>query len=95
MDNKERMERVLKLRAKADGLESQITRKLPDKWEVGQRVRFIRDMEWACDKGSEATINEIRYEDKGKSACEYQVFWTSPDDREATWWTTPDDVELV
>lgn len=98
MDN--RMERAAKLRAEADRLEREAGRKLPKKWEVGMRVRFLRDSEWTWGAGSEATVVELRDEYEGRPGDQYQVFYTSPDPIEGSsyhpiWWTTPDDVELV
>lgn len=85
------------LRAMANQLEidAHNERPMPAVWEIGQRVRFIRSQEWAFNKGDESNIVKLRDEDKGKTAREYQVFWTSPDSSQGIFWTTPDDVELV
>ena len=91
----EKLEIAAELRAEADKLEKQATRKLPKKWRVGQRVRFLEHKEWAWSKGSEATVVELSKVYTGRSGDEYQVFWTSPDGSSSKWWTTPDDVELI
>lgn len=91
----DKLTRAKELRAKADLLEKQAARPLPDEWKIGQRVRFLEHKEWAWSKGSEATIVQMHPEFKGRKAYEYQVFWTEPDSGGARWWTTPDDVELV
>ena len=76
-------------------------RPLPDHWRVGDRIRYIRNMEYCCDEGSLGVVLEVRAECAVKPAHEYQVFWTRPDGWATTlggtakFWTTPDDVELV
>lgn len=96
--NREDLEkRAANFRTEAAKLEAQffMTRPLPEKWQKGQRVRFLKTSEWAWAKGSEATIVEVRKEYKTYKATQYQVFYTSPDSGDAIWWTTPNDVELV
>ena len=90
-----RLERAKELREEADRLEAEEVRLMPDKWEIGMRVRFLRSAEWAWSKGTEATVIKLDESCKGRRGDEYQVFWTEPDGGGATWWTTPDDVELV
>ena len=68
-------------------------RPLPDFWRVGQKARFIRDQDFGFQKGTIATIIEVK--DAGKPASEYQVFLTSNDSGRTRFWTTPDEVELV
>lgn len=70
-------------------------RPLPDRWRVGQRVRFLRSAAWAWTAGEEAVISGLRDPSVNKPAAEYQVFYTKPDVGQACWWTTPDDVELA
>lgn len=94
MDN-DRLNRAKELRKQAEKLEAEAARNIPEKWEVGMRVRFLHDREWAWSKGGEATITSLREEHEGCKGHEYQVFYTSPDCGDAFWWTTPDDVELV
>lgn len=86
--DKYRLERAKELREEADRLEAEAARKLPEKWKIGMRVRFLHDKDWAWKAGQEATVVKVREDQK--------VFWTVPDSgtRNATWWTTPDDVEL-
>ena len=66
---------------------------IPERWEVGQKVRYLRDRYWAWSAGAEAVIIEML--DHGKTAREYQVFYTRPINGKGTFWTTPDDVELA
>jgi hypothetical protein len=72
-------------------------RPLPNKWRVGQKVRFLSDSEWAWSKGSVWYVVELRPEYANCFASEYQVFYTSPDmtKKKGIFWTTPNDVELV
>lgn len=72
-------------------------RPLPNKWRVGQKVRYITQSEWGWDRGNVAWVIEIRPEYKDKFAGEYQVFYTSynPEGKGGRYWTTPDDVELI
>ena len=69
---------------------------VPERWEVGMRVRYIREQEWVCGAGTEAIITAHMDEREGKNprpaGSEYQVFWCSPDDRAWLCWTTPRDV---
>jgi len=90
-----RLNRAKELRLQADVLEQEAARPLPENWEIGMRVRFIRSSEWAFSKGDEAVVTKLREECSDRKGYEYQVFFTSPDNGEASWWTTPDDVELV
>jgi hypothetical protein len=91
----DKLERAKAMRKEAERLELEAfnERPLPDKWQVGMRVRFLNTSEGAWCKGQEATINELDHTDR--PASEYQVFWTVPDGGGAVWWTTPSDVELV
>lgn len=93
----DKMKIAKELREEAHRLEveAHAERPLPKKWEVGMRVRFLRDSEWAWSKGSEATVVTLSEDCKDRKGGEYQVFWTEPDGGGATWWTTPDDVEFV
>lgn len=95
MSNKELISAAEDLRKRADCLVEKAGRPLPKRWEVGQRVRFLNDSEWAWSKGGEATINRVSDNCHRLPADEYQVFWTEPDSKNASWWTTPNDVELV
>jgi len=72
-------------------------RPLPDKWRVGQTVRYLRSIEYGPNRGSLGYVQRLREEDADKDipAKDYQVFWTGPKDKSSTFWTTPDDVELV
>ena len=72
-------------------------RPLPVRWEIGQKVRFLRDSEWAWGAGGIAYVVGFRDDSKKKLAHEYQVFYTSPTlgKERGMWWTTPNDVELV
>lgn len=72
-------------------------RPLPNKWRVGQKVRYITQSEWGWDRGNVAWITEVRPEYKDKFAGEYQVFYTSynPEGKGGRYWTTPEDVELI
>ena len=72
-------------------------RPLPVRWEIGQKVRFLCDSEWAWRAGEIAYVVGFRDGHKGKLAHEYQVFYTSPtlDKERGMWWTTSNDVELV
>ena len=71
-------------------------RPLPDKWCVGQTVRYLNNQDWAWSKGGTAKIVEIDKAYLDRPASEYAVFWTSADDGKThRFWTTPSDVELV
>lgn len=102
MDNAKLAE-AMRLEAEAQRLryEAFAERPLPDHWRVGDRIRYIRDMEYCCDAGSLGVVVKISAKCAGKSAREYQVFWTRPDSWATTlggtaqFWTTPGDVELV
>lgn len=98
MSDKKRLERAKQLRKEADQLEKEAVRNLPDKWEVGMRVRYLRSEDWTWSKGSEGIVNSLREECADRKGYEYQVFYTSPlsaKDGSPTWWTTPDDVEFI
>ena len=72
------------------------SRSLPKIWEVGQKVRYLSNSDWAWSEGSTAYVVKIRDEYKGKPAADYQVFYTGQlDGKGGIYWTTPDDVELV
>lgn len=78
--------------------EAYAERPMPEHWEVGQKVRYLRDKEWCSDAGETGVIVAVSDECAEKPAYEYQVFWTLPDkykNRGARFWTTPGDVELV
>ncbi|MBL4754768.1 MAG: hypothetical protein JKY52_14385 [Flavobacteriales bacterium] len=91
-----RLDEAAKLRERANELEREHHRPLPLKWEVGQKVRFIRDQEHVCSKGTIAVITGLRDEYRGTKASDYQVFYTRPIGfSSGKYWTTPDDVELV
>jgi hypothetical protein len=71
-------------------------RSLPEFWRVGQKVRYLRDSEWAWSIGSIGYVVELRPEYKNTPANEYQVFYTAiGEKRFGIFWTTPEDVELV
>ncbi len=87
------------LKANAAKREARIfnSRPLPKVWKVGQKVRYIRDSEWAWYKGNIGYVVELRDEYKGRPASEYQVFYTCTDKdaKYGRFWTTPEDVELI
>lgn len=101
--DKAKIAEAVRLEAEAKRLrhESFSERPLPDHWRVGDRIRYIRNMDYCCDAGSLGVVVEVRAECAVKPAHEYQVFWTRPDGWATTlggtakFWTTPDDVELV
>lgn len=71
-------------------------RPMPDRWVVGQTVRYIRDQDFGPSRGDVLTIVEL--DRRGRTpanAADYQVFWTGRPGRHERWWTTPSDVELV
>lgn len=71
-------------------------RPLPNKWRVGQKVRYITSNEWGWRQGDVGYVTELRDEYKDHFASEYQVFYTSiGEKRFGKYWTTPDDVELI
>ena len=74
-------------------LEAFEERPLPDFWRLGQKVRTLKDNEWAWDKGAIMTI--VRLREVGVPAAQYQVFWVTPRSGQGVFWTTPADVELV
>lgn len=92
----DKLAKAAALRAEADRLEKQafVERSLPDKWRLGQKVRYLRDSEWAWAKGEIAYVKGFR-EHADLPAAQYQVFYTGPGGRDFSFWTTPDDVELV
>lgn len=67
----------------------------PDKWRVGDRVRYVKSSEWTWCRDTVGVITELAegYEDRAPN--EYQVFWVSPLKGSGSWWTTPSDVEFV
>lgn len=72
----------------------------PPKWEVGMKVRYRNDADWAWSKGAYGVINEIRKDYIGLPGNEYQVFYTHPMRgdkvyKDASYWTTPADVDWV
>lgn len=77
----------------------------PDRpWRVGDYVRYVKDMEWACTVGTRGVIvRQDESRDIPEDPDAYQVFWVSPIDedtgklqrRAPVWWTTPSDVEYV
>jgi hypothetical protein len=84
-----------KLRKQADEMEARANRKLPHKWEIGMKVRYVTSQEWAWSKGDTAYIVEFKDKER-KLAHEYQVFYTSPKiDGNTMMWTDPDDVEWI
>jgi hypothetical protein len=72
-------------------------RLLPEQRKVGQRVRYLKDSEYAWSAGSYGVITRVLDENSTKLASAYQVFYTTPADMnsKALWWTTPADVELA
>ena len=78
-----------------------LERPLPDHWEVGQRVRYIKSSEWAYDAGRTAVIVETRQEYEDRPASDYSVFYTRPLDDNGVqvsgvkYWTPSTDVELL
>lgn len=65
-----KIKRVRVLEAEATKLrrEAFLERPLPNKWELGQRVRFIRDIDFEPTKGSILTIVKVEdtYENRRK-----------------------------
>jgi hypothetical protein len=87
--------RADELRKEANELDRIAARQLPEKWEVGMRVRYLETNDWAWKKGDIAYVNRVFPNYIGRPADEYQVFYTGPMNQAATLWTTPDDVEWV
>jgi hypothetical protein len=91
--------RAQALRDEADKIEKTAfnSRPLPDKWRVGQTVRYLKDRDWAWSRGQTALVKELRSDYRGLPAAKYQVFYTGPEKgkKPPIYWTTPDDVELV
>lgn len=88
MDEK-KLARAAQLEAEASRLRQEAfdERPLPKKWRVGQKVRYLRDEEWAWCKGAIAAIIEVR---------DQTVFYTSFDGGKThRLYTTPSDVELI
>ncbi len=86
------------LRATAASREKQLfnSRPLPKVWKIGQKVRYLRDSEWAWHAGNVGYVVGIREEYKNRPAQEYQVFYTAVGEKKyGKCWTTPDDVELI
>lgn len=74
----------------------------PDKWQLGDIVRFITDNEYGWRKGEFGIINTLAPKYSNRRADEYQVFWTHILDSNGnfsktggSYWTTPDDVIFV
>lgn len=68
----------------------------PAQWEVGMRVRYLRNQEWGPSKGALGTIIGFKEGDEGRPADAYQVFYVRADSMlTSQFWTTPEDVELV
>ncbi len=72
-------------------------RKLPDHWKVGQKVRALKDEEWAWSKGDILTIVEFHrdYPEGSLPADHYQVFYTARENGSGRCWTVPEQVELA
>lgn len=67
---------------------------LPDKWEVGMKVMYRRNIKWGPLKGDIGTINKIEEKYIGRKASEYQVFFVTLDEGCGSFFTTPQDVVL-
>lgn len=93
--SEDRIKLAEKLEAQAKRLRQEAVRKLPDFWRVGQKVRYLRDSEWAWGEGDIGFVSSLRDEYKNKPAQEYQVFYTTSESGYGSFWTTPDDVELL
>jgi hypothetical protein len=93
--NTEKLARARELEIEANRLRKEAfeERPLPDKWRIGQMVRFIVDKEWAWGAGTVAQI--VKTDKSDKPADKYQVFWTSTDPGKHLFWTTPNEVEFV
>jgi hypothetical protein len=87
--------RDLEIEAKRLLKEAHDERPLPDFWRVGQKVRYLRNSEWAWTAGEIGYVESLRPEYTGRPAAQYQVFYTTSPDLRGRFWTTPDDVELV
>lgn len=73
-----------------------MTRRYPDIWRVGDKVRYVESREWGPSRGATGVITKIRDSDIGKPASEYQVFWVKLNPkRPEIYWTIPIEVELV
>ncbi|MBI1313671.1 hypothetical protein GC176_20455 [bacterium] len=91
------LNRAHALREEAERIEKEAhaNRPLPKYWKRGQKVRYLRSIEWGPDRGSIGFVHGLR-DSVQKPAAEYQVFYTGPSLRASpSYWTTPDDVELV
>ena len=71
----------------------------PDKWEVGQRVVWIRGDEYGYTyPGLTGVVVELSKECGERTGGEYQVFWCRPDgtpNGTSKYWTTPSDVRPI
>ena len=76
----------------------------PAQWKEGMLVEYIRPSEWAWVRGTRGRIIQldIHEERSNRAGHEYQVFWTSPVDKDGRvkesapiWWTTPDNVRYI
>lgn len=98
MNNQSAKNRIAELRAEADRLEREAfeNRPLPDKWRVGQKVRYLESKDWAWNKGDWGVVVGLREDEyKDRPAKEYQVFYTAIKGEYGYFWTTPMDVELI
>lgn len=94
-DRRDLLDRADLLEAEARTLRKKAhdTRPLPERWEVGHKVRFIKDIEWGPCAGDVLEIMEVEHPER--PAGEYQVFFTGPAWGGGRYFTTPDDVEWV
>src|SRR4051812_27782417 len=70
------------------------TYRYPKAWKIGDRVRYVRSIDWGPQKGQEGVIISFSEDHKdGMPANEYQVFYVKID--RGQFYTTPDDVEIV
>ena len=69
-------------------------RKLPERWEVGQRVRFVRDTDnFGPNKGNVGVISEVHPSYRNSPVGGYGVLWVKMDD--GLFYTDFCDIELA
>jgi hypothetical protein len=61
-------------------------------WRIGQKVRYIRDLDWGPNIGAKGTIVSLLHEPL-KNPNDYCAFHVRVG--RGTYWTTPDDVDQL
>ena len=85
--------RMVSLKVLLGNAEYRANRLLPDRWEVGMKVRFLSENPWAWDSGQNGTV--VMVKEGWRFGCEEQVFYTELDGQRGVFYTTTSDVEWL